>query len=67
MLTMLIILCAVAVWLRTGRDPLWWLIRALIVLRAALGLAAEVAYQAALAWRRALPKAIERGRAEVAA
>lgn len=52
-------------WLRSGRDPLWWLIRALIVLRAALGLAGAVGYRAALAWWRALPRAIEQSRAEV--
>lgn len=52
-------------WLRSGRDPLWWLIRALIVLRAALGLAGAVGYRAALAWWRALPRAIEQARAEV--
>ena len=52
-------------WLRSGRDPLFWLIRALSVLRAARGLAGAVGDRAALVWWRALPLAIEQARAEV--
>lgn len=53
------------VWLKTGRDPLYWLIRALIVLRAALSLAIATLAYAAKIWWQDLPAAIHAGSREV--
>ncbi len=52
------------VWLRTGRDPLYWLIVALVVLRAAVAQGAQESWAAACRWVEAMPSAIARSRRE---
>ena len=55
-----------AAWARTGRDPLWWTIQALIVLRASLGLSWRALRMAGEAWWHLLPSTIDRAREDVA-
>lgn len=52
------------VWLKTGRDPIWWLIRALVILRAAVAQLSLETWNAAVRWWTAMPAAVERSRRE---
>jgi hypothetical protein len=52
------------VWLRSGRDPLYWLIAVLVIVRACVAQAADEGWAAACRFVRALPAAIERSRGE---
>lgn len=66
-LCLLLALCVcIGVWLRTGYDALYWMIRGLIWLRAALHLAGRVIAEAARTWRRALPDTVSEMRREMA-
>lgn len=57
---------AFIVWWLTGYDALYWIIRGLIWLRAALHLAGRVIAEAARTWRRALPDTVSEMRREMA-
>jgi hypothetical protein len=54
-------------WVLTGVDPLLQGIRALIIVRAGIGLALLQAHRAARTWWRLLPRAVSEVKKEVAA
>lgn len=60
--TMLVLLALGGVWRVSGRDPIWWLIRLLILVRAALSQLAAELMRAAARWWRSMPAAIDRSR-----
>lgn len=60
--TMLAALAVGGVWRVSGRDPIWWLIRLLVLVRAAISQAAAELIRAATRWRRSMPAAIDRSR-----
>jgi hypothetical protein len=51
-------------WGRPGRDPLYWLITLLIVLRASIAQASIEIWRAARRWFDAMPAAVDRSRRE---
>lgn len=61
-------LCAVSaiglLWIRTGRDPLYWLITLLVVLRASIAQGSIELWMAVCRWVVAMPAAIDRSRRE---
>jgi hypothetical protein len=47
-------------WLRSGHDPLYWLVRSIILLRAILAQAGAEFWRGCRRWWRAMPAAIRR-------
>lgn len=63
---MLVILAGL-IWLRTGRDPIYWLIKLLTALRACIALMARIVSEAHLEFRERYPDEYERNKKEVSA
>lgn len=54
-------------WLRTGRDPLYWLIKSLIAFRAVLAVLCRMSIEAIQVFREYFPASFEQGKKEVGA
>jgi hypothetical protein len=52
------------VWMRSGRDPLYWLIALLVLLRASIAQGSVEIWSAVRRWTAAMPAAIDRSRRE---
>jgi hypothetical protein len=52
------------IWMRSGRDPLYWLIALLVLLRASIAQGSVELWAAACRWVAAMPAAINRSRRE---
>jgi hypothetical protein len=52
------------IWMRSGRDPLYWLIALLVLLRASIAQGSVEIWAAACRWVAAMPAAIDRSRRE---
>ena len=59
---MVVVLSLGLLWIRTGRDPLYWLIALLVILRASVAQGSMEICQAFRRWVAAMPAAIERSR-----
>ncbi len=54
-------------WLRTGRDPLYWLIKALIAFRAVLATVFRISLESIHVFREYFPESFAQGKKEVGA
>jgi hypothetical protein len=65
MIMLIVFIVAGLLWISTGTDPLLWLVRTLLVLRAGLAAAITVACEGAQEWWERLPAHIESAKQEV--